>query len=259
MKRLLTIALLTGVLGPLGAACTATATDKYPTYDAMCEDVAAQECQVALLCNTTVETCKVPRKKLCLDAASTAIQGGRKYTPTRADDCVNKTKDTYSAKVVTPAMLAALSDTCQRVYAGTSDKGAACKVDYDCSGSNICDKGFCGQKTEKKKGEGCANPGEICETGTFCLTQAQGAVRICTSKKAKGDPCDPTNSPCLEDLRCNNAVCMDRVGNGGQCGGNEDCSSAAPYCDTALPNKICTLGLSFASGAADCKAFGAGT
>ncbi len=249
MKRWLTTAVLTGVLS---VACTASQGDKYPTYDTMCDDVAAHECQVAGRCVVSADACKTARKKVCLDGAAAAIQAGRRYTAARAEDCVNKSKETYALTSITPTDKGTLDDVCQRVYAGSADKGGTCKTSYDCSGSLVCDKGHCGEKTEKKKGDGCANPGEVCEAGTFCQTQAD--VKICAAKKAKGDACDAT-TPCLEDLRCN-TMCTDRLGVGAQCASDADCSASAPYCDEAA-NKICTPGLSFAVGSPDCRAYGA--
>jgi hypothetical protein len=202
----------------------------------------------------TADACKSARKQACLDVASTAIQAGRKYTPSLAEGCVTATQSTYSSNnaVITPAQQLQLSDTCARVFAGAVAKGATCTSSYDCSGSMICDKGHCGDKVEKKSGDGCANPGEVCETGTFC--QPQTGASICVARVAAGKVCDATNL-CLESLRCA-SNCVDRVGARGACQSNGDCASDAPYCDPAAGN-ICTPGLSFAFGAADCHDYGA--
>ncbi len=240
------------------AACTTTAADKYPTYDAMCTDVAAQECQVAGICLVATSDCTAARKKVCLAGASAAITAGRAYSAGKAEDCVNKTHDTYGKSPVTPTALADLANTCGRVYGGTKAKGDICTSSYDCTGSLVCDKSHCGDKVDKKKGDGCANPGETCESGTYCADSA--GVKICTPKIALGGTCDATNTPCIESARCQSAVCQPRVGIGGTCNPgqtdpNADCAPEAPYCDAAVGNR-CAQGLSFGGGAADCSLFG---
>jgi hypothetical protein len=248
------------ISGAAAAACTTTAADKYPTYDSMCTDVATQECQVAGTCLVDTTTCTTARKTVCLNVAATAISGGgRSYTAGHAEDCVNKTKDTYAKSLITPTDLAALADTCGRVFAGTKAKGDTCTSSFDCTGTLVCDKQHCGDSVQKNKGDGCANPGETCETGTYCADS--GSVKICTPKVILGGACNPTTAPCIETARCTGQVCQAKVGIGGTCDPtretdpNADCTSDAPYCDAALGN-LCTKGLQFAAKAADCAAFG---
>jgi hypothetical protein len=241
------------LLGLLGAACTTTTSDKYPTYDSMCDAKATEECQVASRCAVSADACKSARRQKCLDVASAALQAGRKYTPGLADGCVSATHDTYASNaVITPDAKSKMDDTCARVYAGSIAKGGTCTSSYDCSGSAICDKQHCGDKAQKKSGEGCANPGEVCESGAFC--QAQTGVSICMAREASGHPCN-VNDLCLESLRCN-ITCIPRVGLGQSCQSDDDCVQDAPFCDAAAGN-ICTPGLSFAFGAADCHDYGA--
>jgi hypothetical protein len=244
------------------AACSTTTADKYPTYDAMCTDVATQECQVAGNCGIDATKCATQRKQVCLAAAAAAITtGGRSYTAGRAEDCVNKTKEVYAkSPPLTPTDLAAVADTCGRVYAGTKAKGDTCTSSFDCTGSLICDKSHCGDKVDKKNGELCANPGEVCETGSYCATV--GDVKQCTPKVPLQGACDPVKTPCIESARCDNAVCQPKVGIGQTCNPtretdpNADCTADGPYCDAALGN-VCTKGLfSLAGGVADCAAFG---
>ncbi len=244
------------------AACTTTATEKYPTYDAMCTDVATQECQVATNCGTDAAKCGLQRKQACLTAAAAAITGGgRSYTAARAEDCVNKTKETYAKTPIAPTDLATLADTCNRVFVGTKSKGGTCASSYDCSGSLVCTQGHCGDKTDKKKGDGCNNPGDTCETGTFCGADSTG-LKLCLAKIAVGNACDAVAAPCVETARCQEKVCKPRVGVGQSCDptreadANADCAPEAPYCDAALGN-VCAKGLfSLAGGAADCAAYG---
>src|SRR4029079_19204397 len=64
-----------------------------------------------------------------------------------------------------------------------------------------------------------------------------------------------TKPPCLEALRCSGGSCVDRVALGGTCASNDDCATAAPYCNHYAGNR-CGLGLSFAEGSASCEDFG---
>jgi hypothetical protein len=251
MQKWLGLMVGAALSGLFVGACTTTAGDKYPTYDSMCDAKATEECQVASLCGASADACKTARKQVCLDAANTALQAGRKYTPSLAEGCVSATHDTYGAKIITPDLKTKMDDTCTRVYAGSVAKGGSCNSNYDCSGSAICDKQHCGDKVQKKSGDGCANPGEVCETGSFC--QAQTGVSICVAREASGKPCN-VNDLCLETLRCN-VTCIDRVGPSQACASNDDCTTTAPYCDPAAGN-VCTPGLSFAFGAADCHDYG---
>lgn len=265
MNKWLGFATLAAFVGAAATACSTSTSDKYPTYASMCDDVATQECQVAAACVLSADACKTARTKVCLDAANVAISGGRTYTAGRAQDCVDKSKDTFSKTPITPTDLAAQADTCARVYAGSKQKGDTCQSDYECSGSLVCDKQHCGDKVQKSKGDGCANPGETCETGTYCAQS--GGVRICTPKIALGAQCDPVNAPCIETARCSAATggtCVARVDIGGTCDAkretdpNADCAAAAPLCDTTINE--CVDGLRFAPKAPDCSLMGgAGT
>jgi hypothetical protein len=237
--------------GFVAAACASSAADKYPTYDNMCDAKATQECQVAARCAVDSNVCKGKRKQACLDAANTALQAGRKYTSGLAEGCVNTTKDIYALPTIAPKDKFKMDDTCARVFAGTAAKGVGCTSSYDCTGAMICDRGHCGDRVEKKKGEGCGNPGEVCEAGAFC--QNQSGVSICVAREDSGKPCNPTDL-CLENLRCD-VVCRDRVGVGAPCQTDDDCASSAPYCDPDS-NHICTAGISFAPGSGDCRPYG---
>jgi hypothetical protein len=257
MQKWLGIVIGGALSGVVAMACTTSASDKYPTYDNMCDAKATEECQVASRCGATADACKTARKTACLAVASTALTAGRKYTPSLADGCVSATHDTYaSSNVITPDAKAKMDDTCARVYAGSIAKGGSCTSSYDCSGSAICDKGFCGDKVDKKSGDGCANPGEACESGSFCQSHT-GGPSICSARATSGAPCNQ-NELCLENLRCN-ITCIARVGLGQACQSNDDCAQEAPYCDAAA-GSVCTPGLSFAFGASDCHDYGvAGT
>jgi len=54
--------------------------------------------------------------------------------------------------------------------------------------------------------------------------------------------------------RCLNGFCVERAGQNKPCSSSDDCGSAAPYCD-AYAGNICTIGLTFATGALDCQGY----
>jgi len=238
-----------------GAACSSSATDKYPSFDVMCADVATQECQVTTRCVTiTTEACTAARKKLCLDAGSAAIAAGRRYNSAGAQGCVDKAKATYASdkSIVTPKDLADLEETCQRVYEGSADKAGACTRDYDCASSRVCTVGHCGDKTLKGKNDGCANPGDVCDPSQNLYCQPQTGTSTCVVRAVKGEVCT-TAIPCEVGLRCV-GTCQDGAAPGASCSRNEDCGTAAPFCDP-YAGGICTPGLTFSVGGSDCRAF----
>jgi hypothetical protein len=261
MFKWLGLSISVAMAGALAAACSTTASDKYPSFDSMCTDVAQQECQVASRCLVTADACQAARKAACLAVANQATASNRKYNPKSAQPCVDKTQSTYQKALITPDDLTQLADTCARVYEGSVDKGGSCTTDYDCSSSRICtrqlvaatNEGHCGDKTVRSKGDGCADPGDICDVSQNLFCQAQTGTSTCVPAAAKGESCNPT-LPCQPGLRCN-ITCQDGAAAGQPCQTNSDCASGAPYCDT-YAGSICTPGLSFAVGAADCKGYG---
>jgi hypothetical protein len=254
MQRWLGLSIGIAVAGVLVGACTTSTSDKYPSFDSMCTDVAAQECQIADRCLVSKDDCATARKAACLEVANAATAAGRKYDPKSAQGCVDLTQSTYQKALITPADLDKLADTCARVYAGSVDKGGVCQTDYDCSSARVCTHGHCGDKTTKSKGDGCADPGDVCDPSQNIFCQAQTGTSTCAPMAAKGESCNAT-LPCQPGLRCN-ITCQDGAAAAQSCGTNADCVSAAPYCDPYAGN-ICTPGLSFAVGAADCKGYGA--
>ncbi len=244
-----------GVAGGV-SGCTTDATDPYPSADSYCAARAEAECSQdnASACGATVEACKTKRKSACNTAASAATSGGRTYASGQVQGCVDKTKEIYAKKTITPTDLKAQADVCERVFAGSAAKGAACTTDYSCSSSLVCDTRVkvCGEKVVKKLGDGCANPGESCDTGSFC---GGGEVKLCVARKNKGEACNDATAPCLETLRCGGGTCVDRLNAGDTCTSDNDCSATAPLCDGAA--KKCVAGLQFAIGTSTCKEFGA--
>lgn len=234
-------------------ACSGSEEDKYSGVGAFCDAKAKEECRVAAKCAATEQACLTARRDACTKAAEAATVGTRAYRSNKAEACVDKTRETYAKGTITPSDLAALNDVCARVFQGTVSQPGGCETSYDCADGLICDKKRCASRVEKRSGELCGNPGEVCERGAFCAPD-QGVMN-CVTKKARGEQCDPQTAPCLEDLRCD-GTCQDRFQSGAACTSDADCASGAPFCDPYIGNK-CDAGLIFAPGAAACRDYGA--
>jgi hypothetical protein len=236
---------IAGGMAAMAAACSSTSapTDKYPSVDSFCEALAGAECQEAAYCEVDASACKAVRKPLCLADATKAQGQGRTYTPSKAPDCVDAATKTYGSNNINPADLRTLSDTCGRVYQGSVAKNAQCTPDpnlavsdpdlaqaqasLQCAGDAICDKNHCGDKVTKTSGQGCANPGEVCDTGYYCAG-TNGNPMVCTPKLTLNQPCSAT-APCAETFHCVSGACQARADIGGACGVNADCTSN--FCD----------------------------
>ena len=228
------------------------------TEDQFCDQKAAAECQVTAKCgNVMTAPCIMERKTACLAVGAASKTAPRIFVPGNVGACVNKTKSVYSKATTsqaTPTDLADMDDVCAYVYQGNSTTN--CNVKYDCAGNKICDKKFCADKVTKNKGQPCANPGEVCATGSYCAPDPVTSNLVCLAKAAQSAACSAT-VPCVETLRCDGltSTCMPRFGAGESCGTTDDCIATAPYCDPYLGCK-CDLGLSFAAGAAACVDYG---
>ncbi|HEX7666203.1 MAG TPA: hypothetical protein VF407_16865 [Polyangiaceae bacterium] len=229
---------------------------KYPDVASFCAQWAQEECQVASRCASVAATCTSQRQADCQTFAAAATGGTRTYHSDKAEDCINKIHDVYSAaasgSAITPSQTSDIADVCSRTFAGTVDKLQACTSDYDCADDRICDKKLCADKSVKNQGDLCGNPGEVCSDGSFC-TAATGGASQCVAEGAQGAACSETQ-PCGPTLRCDN-TCSARLGSGASCASDDDCSNDAPYCDPSIGNK-CDLGITFAAGAAACKDYG---
>lgn len=243
-------------------ACTTSDPDKYPSTDSFCSARAAEECQVSTRCGTSAESCKRQRAALCMNEASLATGSGRGYVAGAAEDCINRTHDLYAKGEIAPAQKGEVDYICQKVFRGTVAVNGVCKTDFDCTGDNVCDKGRCALRVSKKLNEPCANPGEICEKGTFCTKDPTG-LTVCLKKRDKGETCTQPGAaegpgPCLESLRCivGEFRCGDRNPVGTSCDpGSDDCAAEAPYCDDTT--KKCVAAQIFAPSQVElCKNFG---
>jgi hypothetical protein len=230
------------------AACgSEEAGPKYASADAFCTDYATTACkEVTPKCSIPDATCQQKAKAECNTIAAGAA--GRTFSSSAGEACVGKLRDTYAKQgTITGAELAARDEACQRAFQGSGAKLGTCKVDYDCSGSLICDKTLCADKVQKNLDDLCGNPGEVCAKGSYCTGDA---VKKCTAKRKSGEACDATK-PCAEDLRCLSSICSALVAAGEKCTASTDCATG--YCDVRLGT--CSAGIALAAGATGCDPY----
>ena len=254
MRKLVRAAAITGLL----AGCGGGGSSKPLTETDFCNQKADAECQVSDRCVTDKDACKTDRMAVCTAFVSDAkASGTRFFTEGNVGNCINKTKSVFAKTApITPTDMADVNDACSYVFQGKAKLTEACTVKWDCADKgHICDKTLCAPKVTKNSGDLCGNPGEVCNTGSFCMMTAAGGPYMCMARVASGMPCTASTPPCLESLRCASGTCADRVASAGSCTTNDDCVSTAPYCDPYAGNK-CDPGLSFAPGAPVCNDFG---
>lgn len=263
MKSWLGMGIAFGVLAAFAGACTSTAAKPFPDVATFCAAKAKEECQIAPTCAIDPTGCQTLRLKACNDEAASAIATGtRKYNPDNAQACIDRVHAAFATTRIVSTDLfgdASIADKCARVFEGAADKNKACTSNYDCISGRICApvqpgvaQLVCADKIAKNLSDFCADPGSTCPTGAFCA-QATGGAAQCQARAQLNQACSAA-APCAETLRCSGGTCTPRATPGQSCASNDDCSPTAGYCDPNA-NNICTVGLTFATGAADCKAF----
>ncbi len=246
-----------------GSACMPTAANPLADVSGFCQAKAKAECQVTAVCAIEPDVCAPYRASLCnADATSATASGVRKYVLGNAQACLDALNTAYgsgSSKVLYSQLVGpgSITDTCERVFSGSATTAESCESDYDCANEGICapvapgaTEMVCAPQVAAV--QLCANPGSVCPTNTYCALQPTGAAE-CVAAAAAGQACG-ASMPCVSDQRCGEGTCVDRVGPGGACVTSADCGATDPYCD---PNagSICTIGLTFATGADDCRAY----
>jgi len=253
VRNLARAAAIAAMFAGTNVGCGGGGGGKTVTEADFCAQKAEAECQVTSKCLTDPAACKTQRMAACTAFATNAKTSGKRFfVAGNVGDCINKTKSIYAKSTITPADMATMDEACNYVFQG---KGVVnmddCDVKYDCANKVICDKGLCA--TSHSVSAGCSNPGDVCPTNNYCAQNTSG-VYVCMPKGMSGATCDGA-TPCVDNLRCSAGTCMDRVALAGSCINNDDCASAAPYCDPYAGNK-CDMGLSFASGSASCGDYG---
>ncbi len=226
---------------------------------------ATAECQAAAICAVDPTACENYRISVCNDDATAAMAAGvRHYDSANAQPCIDALNAAYGnghneilfAALVGPGTL---GDKCARVFSGNLDVNQTCTTDYDCTSNRICapvapgsSDRVCATPAMQTLGGFCANPGSECPPDAYCALPSSGAAQ-CIASAASGQPCD-ASVPCVSEDRCDNSLCAPRAMAGGLCATNADCGATDPYCD-AYAGNICTVGLTFAAGAFDCREF----
>jgi len=249
MIRSLTVTACLFLTGVVTLACSSDEADKFGSSDAFCAAKAEAECNnLAASCGATVEVCKQKRTSVCTSAAAAASGQGRSYRANAAQPCVDKVNEVYAAKAITSAQEKSVTEVCERVFGGVRTKNQACVNTFECEGSLICDLTVCTEKSDTKIGEACNNPGQRCQTDSYC--QLQGVNKFCVAANKENETC-AADSPCIESLRCVNR-CIPKVTVGNPCDEDSNCAEEAPYCDTAL--KKCRP--KYQAGTAACRDYG---
>jgi hypothetical protein len=241
-----------------------TKASPYPDVASFCAAKAKAECQVSLVCAINASACASYRAGLCIqDAASATASGTRTYDPGNVQPCLDDLNTAYgntNSKILFAALFGpgSITDKCERVFAGIAVQDKPCVSDYDCSGELICSpatfgatQDVCAPAVSKNVGDFCSDPGSICPVDAYCANT--GAAPECQPSAAAGMACSMA-PPCVSKERCIGGFCADRATAGQACTTNDDCAPADPYCDPNASN-VCTIGLTFATGASDCQAY----
>ncbi len=274
-----------GVVSGLGAGgCSSSAAPA--TVSSYCQQVAQTECPpiVALCSGLNEAACEASVESTCNANASAAESAGRTFQSGNVGACISALGSVYNTLSVTavPPVSAitwtelngtcgtaapcpnSVNDTCERVFQGTTANNVSCKSTYDCLPNSICGSaGACGPETDKQMGQPCSDPGDLCASGTVCSQQPGQAAFVCTAGVQVGGSCS-TDAPCSTTAQCIKGKCVQLAEAGGECStdatsSNPACdptSTTGDYCDTSGSKSICTYGLTFGNGGADCKSFG---
>jgi Dickkopf-like protein len=269
MRSRLVRGLVVGALPLAFAACSGTALPPYPDVASFCVAKAHAICQATAICAADPTACQANQVAQCdADATAAMASGVRKYNTANAPSCIDALNGAFGnnasqvpfAQLVGPG---SITDKCERVFVGSANSNQPCASDYDCAGALICVPSqtgtpssplVCASPVAKNAMDYCDEPGAECPTDTYCGTPAGGVAPACIPAAQAGQACSAT-APCVSAERCSNSLCVPRATSSGQpCSTNGDCIAPTPYCDV-YAGSICTIGLTFATGASDCEGF----
>lgn len=264
-NRLVTI-LAAGVLWIAAWGCTVQPAAPYPDVASFCDAKAKAICEASAICAVDVNQCQTVQVSQCNTVASGDTQSGtRKYNSDNAKTCIDALNSAFgnnASKVLWSAWVGqgSLTDKCERVFVGAAGMNQSCKSDYDCANDLICSPAqpgastlVCAKATPINAGDFCAAPGSECPADYYCAPPQTGAAAQCIQAAAAGQSCSDS-VPCVSSQRCSGGLCVARGGGRAACMTDSDCGSMDPFCDIYAGN-ICTLGLTFATGATDCTGF----
>ena len=158
--------------------------------------------------------------------------------------CISKTKAVYAkTSPITPTDLADIDDVCNYVFQGNGEVNVeACDDQLRLRRKRvICDKTFCATQVTRTSPRPAATRATSAPTGNYCA-QRRAQRLVCTAKWDSGTTCDATSAlPGDPALRGRN-LHRPRRARPVACTSNDDCVTAAPYCDPYASDK-CALGL----------------
>jgi hypothetical protein len=228
--------------------------DKPKTVGDFCSEYAQRECEpTAPLCSRDRAECEPIRRAECEKFVAPLMTTGRVFRRDNAEACLEQLTATYKKNVITATDLDALGDKCSRVVEGAGQMNATCSVDQDCRSPFICDKSKCGPLRVVAAGANCANPGEVCQPNEFC--RPGDGIAVCSARADRASSCR-VDLPCRPNLRCGDAICVDKLGLNAACATDDECASG--YCNRYPPSGMgptCLPGLIFAPFAPTCEAY----
>jgi hypothetical protein len=227
--------------------------DSPMTRAEFCQSLSQRECtNVALACYLPEVECKAVRQATCTAWAQGEEDLQRPFDAANAGACLSRVSAVFGVLNQNLAIQASdfrsIDTACARVFHGNAQANDICGVNADCGGIMICDKGRCGTMRQVDPGAGCANVGEHCPQGYYC--GGASGVWMCTARPGLGALCSEEVA-CVENLRCDNGICADRLDIGFVCQNDGECASS--FCEPFALK--CGTGVRFAEGTSACQAY----
>ena len=282
-----------GLVAVVTSGCSSAAAP-YPTPESYCSAVAQAQCQtpdgglgIPGQCSVTADQCNAAVASSCMTQAGEATgDGTRVYTPANVPACIAATLSAYGGPSITFAAYQAANQACDAVFAGTVMPGGSCKSTGSCvqagdggaptvvcsatiPGSTTSTTMQCATATSVASGAGCNNAGDTCAAGSYCSGRTATSNATCVPGGSVGAVCTKAVG-CAVGAYCTlaqgavNGSCIAGGAAGQACTVNADCGSSAPLCDPnvapptgSVGTGSCVAALTFATGADDCKQFGA--
>ncbi|HJX54400.1 MAG TPA: hypothetical protein VJ801_16660 [Polyangia bacterium] len=218
-----------------------------------CQSLSQRECaNVALACYVPEVECKAVRQQQCADWVQGEEGLQRQFDSANAEACLSRVSAVFGLLkqnlAIDASNFRSIDTACERVFHGSARANDVCLVNADCSGTLKCDKGRCGSLRQVDPGAGCANIGEYCPQGYYCGSAS--GVWMCTARPGPGAECTP-EVPCVENLRCDNGTCADRLALALACQADGECASA--FCEPFVMK--CGTGVRFAEESSACLAY----
>jgi hypothetical protein len=227
--------------------------DRVMTLAQFCQSFSQRQCSnVASACLLPEADCLAARQAACAAGAQGEEDLQRPFDPANADACLSRVSAVFGLLKQNLAIDArsfrSIDTACERVFHGNAAANDICGFNADCSGTLACDKGRCGSLRQVEPSAGCANIGETCRQGYYC--GGASGVLMCTARPGLGAACSE-EVPCVENLRCNNGTCADRLVTGFACQDDGECASG--FCEPFALK--CGTDVRFAEGNLACQAY----